>query len=368
VKILHVITGLNTGGAEAVLFSLVSEQRDQSPVVISLTSLGNIGKNLIDTGVPVVALGLKFYNFPLIIYKLYKLIRQHNPTIVQTWLYHADFVGGLSARLARVRFIVWGIRTTELRKDSYLTAILRKVLALLSYSIPHKIIINSERGMERHIRLGYDTSKMTVVPNGFNIQKANVGSNLIDDLKKTLAINSNDFVIGCVGRLSQVKGQDVFIKSAGVILHSFPNIKFLMVGRGLVYDNPDVMSLIKETGSTDNFILLGERPDIPVCLKAMDVFCVPSRSEGFPNTLGEAMLAGLPCVSTDAGDASIIGGEDVCIANVNDFQDLAKKLLEIVNKSDEERQLIGQRLSNRIINEYSLEAMVIRFQDVYDNL
>lgn len=140
------------------------------------------------------------------------------------------------------------------------------------------------------------------------------------------------------------------------------------MGRGLVYDNPDVMSLIEETDYIDNFILLGERPDISVCLKTMDVFCVPSRSEGYPNTLGEAMLAGAPCVSTDAGDASIIGGEDVCIANVNDFQDPAKKLLEIVNKSNEERQSIGQRLSNRIIKEYSLEAMVMGFQDVYDNL
>ena len=97
-------------------------------------------------------------------------------------------------------------------------------------------------------------------------------------------------------------------------------------------------------------------------------FACRPRSEGFPNALGEAMLAGVPCVSTDAGDASILGGIDVPIARVDDPEDLASKLLEMMNNSSKERQLIGQRLSQRIIDEYSLDIMISRFRDFYGTL
>lgn len=367
-KILHVITGLNIGGAETALSNVVLSKKDKSSMVVSLTSLGSLGQNLVDQGFTVVALNLKFYNPLLIIYKLYKLIRHHKPMIVQTWLYHADLIGGLSAKLAGVKFIVWGIRTTELKKGSYMTAIIRKISAWLSYWIPTKIIVVAESAREKHSNLGYDTSKMLVIPNGFNVQDFDVRSELVVDFKNALSIKKNDFIIGCVGRLSQVKGQDVFIKSARIILQSFPNTKFLMVGRGLEGGNQEVTSLFKKNDQLENFILLGERSDVHVCLKAMDIFCVPSRSEGFPNTLGEAMLTGVPCVSTDAGDASILGGTDVPIARVDDPEDLASKLIEMMNNSDKERQLIGQRLTQRIVDEYPLEFMIRRYHNFYETL
>lgn len=100
----------------------------------------------------------------------------------------------------------------------------------------------------------------------------------------------------------------------------------------------------------------------------MDLFCLPSRSEGFPNSLGEAMLAGIPCVSTDAGDASVLGGKSVPIAKVGNHEDLANKLIEILNKSQLEREKIGIHLRQRIINEYSLDKMVCQYQDLYTDL
>ena len=367
-KILHVITGLNVGGAETALSKVVLSKMEKSVMVVSLTSLGVLGQKLVDEGVTVVALNLKFYNSILITYKLYKLIRHHKPEIVQTWLYHADLIGGLSAKLAKVRSIVWGIRTTELKKGSHITAIIRKILALFSYWIPTKIIVVAESARKKHSALGYDTSKMLVIPNGFNVQDFEIQPQLVADFKNEFSIEKNDFIIGCVGRLSQVKGQDVFIKSAGIILQSFPNTKFLMVGRGLENENQELTSLIKKNGQLKNFMLLGERADVPVCLRAMDIFCVPSRSEGFPNTLGEAMLMGVPCVSTDAGDASILGGVDVPISRVDDHKDLSRKLIEMMNKSAEERNSIGHRLAKRIIDEYPTKAMIGSYNAFYESL
>jgi glycosyltransferase involved in cell wall biosynthesis len=100
----------------------------------------------------------------------------------------------------------------------------------------------------------------------------------------------------------------------------------------------------------------------------MDVFCVPSRSEGFPNVLGEAMLLGVPCVSTDAGDASLLGGADVPIARVDDPESLANKLIWMMSKSRQERQQIGQRLTQRILENYSLEVMTSSYKKLYEKL
>tara|TARA_B110000211_G_scaffold234517_1_gene304533 strand:- start:466 stop:1596 length:1131 start_codon:yes stop_codon:yes gene_type:complete len=366
--VLHIITGLKKGGAEKSLYKLLTSHIGNSLVVISLTTLGSVGRQLEKRGFKVIVLNLKLYNFPVVFFKLCRIIRIYKPNIVQTWLYHADLIGGLAAKVAGVRCIVWGIRTTELRKGSYMTAGIRKLSAWLSYWIPVKIVVVAEKAKKKHIRLGYDASKMEVIQNGFNIDSCNVSPELVRVFKEVNSIKDNDIVIGCVGRLSQVKGQDIFIKSAGSVLALLPNVKFLMVGRGLEAASQEVTSLIEKNARLENFILLGERSDVPVCLRAMDVFCLPSRSEGFPNSLGEAMLSGVPCVSTDVGDASVLGGGDVLIARVDDPEDLAKKLILMIKNSEQERKRIGQRLRQKVINEYSMDKMASHYKVLYEEL
>ncbi|MBD3768480.1 MAG: glycosyltransferase, partial [Gammaproteobacteria bacterium] len=334
----------------------------------SLTSKGIIGQQLEEKGFKVFALGLRAYNFPIVLYRLYRLIKLHQPDIVQTWLYHADLLGGLAAKLAGIKHVIWGIRTTELKKGSYITAGIRKLSALLSYWVPSKIVVVAEKAKQKHITIGYDASKMQVIPNGFDVSAFHVSPSDVNSLKQGIGLTQNHLVIGCVGRLSQVKGQDVFIQAAGLVLVGFPEIKFLMVGRGLEGNNESVVSMIRQYANDDNFILLGERSDVPVCLKTMDIFCLPSRSEGFPNALGEAMLAGVPCVSTNVGDASVLGGADVPIAEVDNPEDLANKLISMIKKTQQERYEIGQRLRQRIIDEYSIEKMVSRYNELYSEL
>lgn len=365
-KIMHIITGLNVGGAEVTLKRLLLSDKNNQICIISLTNKGVIGSELDLLGFNVIALGLNKINFLLIFFRLYKSIKIYKPDVVQTWLYHADLLGGLAAKFANINNIVWGIRTTRLTKGSRLTSVIRKLCAWLSYAIPKKIVIVAEASKKRHIEIGYDASKMLVIPNGFKTKS--VDSLKINSLKSELNIQNNDLVIGCVGRFLNIKGQDIFIKAAGKILNSYPNIKFLMVGRGLTIDNKKLDFLINKYAKNNNFILIGEVKNIPVYLKLMDVFCLPSRSEGFPNSLAEAMLAGVPCVATNAGDASILGGGDVPISKIDNPDDLANKLFFMLDKSNEERQLIGLKLKKRVIEKYSIEKMAGSYNSVYTTL
>jgi glycosyltransferase involved in cell wall biosynthesis len=366
-KILHVITGLNVGGAENSLKNLLSSGVFNAKI-ISLTSNGSVGKDIELMGYKVIALNLTPFNILFVLLRLCRIIKGYKPDVVHTWLYHADFLGGLAAKIIGVKSIVWSIRTTELKKGSYVTSGIRKLLALLSDMIPDKVVVVAEKSKKKHIDLGYQASKMVVISNGFEVGKFDVSPDKLARFKKEIGLADDELVVGCVGRLSQVKGQDVFVKATKIVLKVFPHARFLLIGRGLDYSNLNFIHLINNHSNINNFILLGERSDIPTCLKSMDLFCLPSRSEGFPNSLGEAMLAGIPCVSTDAGDASVLGGKNVPIAKVDNHEDLANKLIEILNESQSEREKIGIHLRQRIINEYSLDGMVCQYQDLYTDL
>ena len=175
-KVLHITTGLKVGGAETVLKCLIEfdiANRDDI-VVVSLTSLGVIGKILRAQGVIVHALNMSSspLGFFTALWQLRNLIRQYQPEIVQTWMYHADLLGGLSAYLAGYKNIVWGIHHTSLSfSGSFKTVFIMKVCAVLSRWIPKKIICVADAARQAHIASGYEATRMVVIPNGFNFSQ-----------------------------------------------------------------------------------------------------------------------------------------------------------------------------------------------------
>ncbi len=370
-KIIHIITSLNVGGAEQALKRLLLTIPDaqHNTLVISLKNLGKIGDELQSNGFKVVALNMRsFFTFSVGIIRIYRIIREFKPEIVQTWLYHADLIGGVVAKISGVRCVIWGIRTTELKKGSYLTALIRKALSRLSYVIPTKIVCVAEASRKKHIALGYDASKMVVIGNGFDLSLLQSIPEQIKMLRKEWGFVEGEIVIGVLGRLSQVKGQDLFIKAAGMLARDYPNIRFLMIGKGLEPANHELIAWINATGFMDRFILAGERHDAPICLGAMDVFCLPSRSEGFPNALGEAMVMGLPCVSTDVGDARVLLGDTGLLVQKDDSEALTIGLKQILDMSQDERMALGERAKLRVHSEFTLEQTRKKFEAVYAEL
>src|SRR5690606_5143753 len=144
-KIVHIIIGLNVGGAELMLKRLVLNSNNLENFhheVISLTDLGIVGQDLESAGIRVHTLGMNsLISLPRMYFKLVKLLKIIQPDVVQTWMYHADFLGGIAAKYVGVKKIIWGIRTTDVTKGgSKLTVILRSICAKLSYSVPTNIV------------------------------------------------------------------------------------------------------------------------------------------------------------------------------------------------------------------------------------
>ena len=370
-RVLHIIVGLDVGGAESMLMRLIESNPLNIPetVIISLTSIGVIGESLSMSGVAVYALGMKTpLDVPMTLRRLVILIRSIKPDVVQTWMYHADLLGGLAARIAGIRNVVWGIRTTNICNSPSSTKLVRWFCAKFSSWLPVVIICGAEASKHSHIYAGYDARKMVVVPNGYDFSSLQASASERTTLREQVGINSNEIVVGCLGRFHADKDQENFVRAAGLLAPSFPQLRFLMVGRNLTWDNSLLVDWINQTGFRNRFVLLGERQDVPQCLAAMDIFCLHSRTEGFPNVLAEAMAIGLPCITTDVGDAAMLLSDAGVVVPKEDSAALAKGIESLIDFGHETRSILGLKAKARVEAQFSMERARERFESIYQQM
>jgi glycosyltransferase involved in cell wall biosynthesis len=319
ILIVHIIVGLDAGGAELMLQRLVESQSHRTScrhVVISLTSEGRVGPLLREQGIDVQTLGMKsIFDMPRILWRLRQNLRELRPDIIQTWMYHADFLGGVAARWAGIRNIVWGIRGTAIPQTGWSsTRIVVSLCAWGSHFLPRAIVCCAESARAAHAQLGYDQTKLMVIPNGYKLEDFNRTPALRQQARTAFHLKENALVIGVVGRFDPLKDYENFLRAAGLVAAKYKNnthqkdkqIQFLMVGRGLNSGNKILAKWITENKIDGHCILAGEQHYVQLAYAAMDVFCLSSTKEGFPNVVCEAMAMEVPCVVTDAGDAALI--------------------------------------------------------------
>jgi glycosyltransferase involved in cell wall biosynthesis len=372
-NILHVIVGLNVGGAEMMLKRLVASHSEASSyrhTVVSLTNMGSIGPEIQACGVKVYSLNMRtIFGIPLVLWRLVRLINETCPDIVQTWMYHADLIGGLAARLAGSCRVVWGIRSTAIPQGALsFTYWLVRLCAISSYFIPDRIICCANSAKEAHIKLRYAPHKMTVIPNGYNFSIFDRHLSSRGKARMELGFDVDDMVIGTIGRFDPLKDFHNFVAAAAKLSAKRPNIKYLMVGRNIEWSNSTLRGWIESDGLANNFKLMGAQSDVPYFLSAMDVFCLSSLNEAFPNVVVEAMAMGLPCVVTRAGDAAEILGDDDFAVPVRDSVSLSDALLKMCNLDQDERRKLGEQGAKKVRAEYGIEYIRKKYEAAYDEV
>jgi len=366
--VLHVISGLAVGGAETALYRLIVQFRgsDYEHTVVALTPGGGMIARFVDAGIPVVVLDVR--HAPAAHFaQLVRLIRTLRPDIVQTWLYHADFLGGLAACIAGNRKVIWGVRTTDVDGGcARTTALVRRACASISGWVPHTIVCVAEAALRAHARIGYDTGRMTVVGNGFDLAQLFASETDRCSLRGRCCFGADDIVVGTLGRFNLDKDHANFVAAAGRLAALDARARFLMIGHGLDAANPVLARWIGATGHAERFVLLGERADVAVCLAAMDIFCLSSRTEAFPNVVGEAMAMGLPCVATDVGDVAVLLADTGVVVPKADPDALAHGLADLIARGPVHGRQLGQRARERIRAAYNMRGVRARFESIYD--
>lgn len=366
-SVCHVITGLDIGGAEMMLKRLLEAglQTGARQTVVSLTSLGKIGVQLQAAGIRVYTLGMRSkIALPVALWRLVRILRELKPDVVQTWMYHADLVGGVAARICGIRAVIWGIHCTVVPIGRPLTYLVMKLCAWLSGRVPSVILCVAEAARQNHCRYGYAHRKMRVIPNGFQTDVPVRQSGAVRQQLKTFGLDSQVQVIGCVGRFHADKGQDIFLQAAAKVLSYHANARFVLAGRGCDTTNAELLAQIERLQLNTFVHLLGERDDIPALLTEFDYFCLPSRSEAFPVALGEAMLAALPCVATRVGDCDEMVGDLFPLVNPADADALAQGLISLLNNPASDLELRAKAGRDRIIERYSIAAVAQKYRQL----
>ena len=332
---------------------------------------GPIGEKLRSIGIPVNALGMPRGKVqPRALIQLYKSLKTTQPHLVQTWMYHADLLGGIVAWLAGHRQIIWNIRTStlELGRDKRTTIWTARLCAALSSLIPNKILTCAETAKQVHVRLGYDSSKMEVIANGFNTKRFRASAEARAEVRRELRVGREPLV-GIVGRFHPQKDYYTFVQAAAKLRSQVPGVRFVMCGDGVNWENERLVGWIDEYGIREAVSLLGRREDIPRVMAALDLFVLSSASgEAFPNVVGEAMACKVPCVVTDVGDSRIIVGDTGRVVPPKSPGRLASASAEMINAPEHYRQELGERARRRVTNEFSIEAVASKYIQLYDRV
>lgn len=366
--VFHIITGLDDGGAEAVLYRLCARAVGDRHHVISLMDAGKYGPLLQKLGVRVTCLNMPKGRVTASgFWHLYRLLHQEMPVVVQTWMYHANLLGGVAAWLSGHRNIAWGIHHTELvpGRSPRSTIIVSQICALLSRIIPRRILCCAEQAISIHTLRGYAAERMVFVPNGYDLSAFRPNALSRTAIRSELSLGSRP-LIGFVARYDPLKDHNTLLQALGLLKAAGLQISCLLVGTGLDHENTELKDRIANLGLSDQVHLLGRRNDVPEIMSALDLHVMSSISEAFPNVLAEAMACGTPCVSTDVGDAATIIGDTGWIVPPRNPQALANAIVCALTElplPDWSMRRAAAR--QRIKSKFSIEQMVDSYRAVW---
>jgi glycosyltransferase involved in cell wall biosynthesis len=373
-KILYIISGLSTGGAEMMLYKLLSviNRNVFEPIVLSLTDYGSLGKNIENLKIPVYKMEMKTgLPNPFKLWRFIRLIRKLNPELIQGWMYHANLFSLLAKWVLPNHICLsWNIRHTpdDLKKEKCLTAWVIRLGAKFS-SHPDCIIYNSKVSEQKHKLLGYDNKNKIIIPNGFNCEQFKPFDNAKSKLLLSLGLKKDTLLIGLVARYHIMKDHIGFLYSVERLNNAYPEIHFVLVGEGVDKNNHLLIKLIEDLKITKNVHLLGERIDVAEITAGLDIACSSSSwGESFSNTIGEAMACGVPCVVTDVGDSAWIVGDTGMVVKPGDRKAFTDAMITLIKMSSEERLRLGKLARNRIIKHFSLKQVVKQYEDKYQSL
>ena len=340
--------------------------------VISLTNYGPIAERIESLGVKVTALKIKG---PISLlrgaFRLYLIMKQVRPNITQTWMYHSDLIGGLVAKIFTNSKIIWGIHHTNLvpTENKKTTILAAHINAKLSSHIPDKIVCCSRAALDVHYGIGFDCDKTLYIPNGFDINRYGPSVEAKTSFRADLGLGDDVIVAGMVGRFDPQKDHHNLIKAAARLKNRSIKIVYVLCGKNVDNNNTTLKGWLQEANLTDVFFLLGERRDIPRITAALDISVLPSsHGEAFPLVLGEAMSSCVPCIATNIGDAANIVDETGLVIEPKNPDALADALYEFGKKSNDDREKLGAKARERIIQNFKLENVVKKYEELYLSL
>jgi glycosyltransferase involved in cell wall biosynthesis len=365
-RIALCITDLEVGGAERCLAELAA-RLDQSrfePMVYSLAAPPSDSRRhcvarIEDAGVPIVYLGAtSVWSFWPAVAELRRLLASQRPQLIQTFLFHANVLGRFAGHLAGVRHVVSGLRVAEHGSRWHLwvdRATRRWVDRYVCVSHAVARFAQTEGGL-----IG---SRLVIIPNGIDAQQYPAPPARLEELGVECARG----VVTYVGRLDWQKDVLWLLQAAPRVLAESPGIHLLIVGAGPQAE--ELRQFAGQLGIGSRVHFTGFRTDVPAILAASRLLVLPSRWEGMPNVVLEAMASRLPVVASDVEGVRELLGEatEAQVVRHGDSAGLTAKILRLLDDRELAAEL-GQANRLRAEQTFSIERMVAAYEELWTAL
>jgi glycosyltransferase involved in cell wall biosynthesis len=372
-RIVHVIDGIDVGGAEVVLAGLVEQLQDSGHqnTVIALTGIGALGDRFAVAGAITLALGFPRGRLPLAgTWRLVKAVRRAEADIIQGWMYHGNLAATVARWLAGCRApLAWSIHNT-LVPPVPMRARTRgafRLGAAFSWK-PRAIVYVSAASASQHEQVGFRHERSIVIPNGIDCGLFRPRQDAAGRLRIALGLAPSTSLVGWFARWDPMKGHSTLFNAARRLIDEGFDLHLVLAGSGIDSRNAELGHSLRDAGMVGHVSLLGVCHDMAELVAGLDLFVLPSHSEAFPLALVEAMASAVPCVTTNTGDCAWIVGDGDRVAPPGDPDALAACMRRLLTASSGERARVGAADRNRVVYNFSLSNMTTHYSELYVEL
>jgi glycosyltransferase involved in cell wall biosynthesis len=371
-RVLHIINGLELGGAETLLFRLVTTASEGfEHEVICLGHPAWYSVLLAERGIPVRHLGM---TSGLSVVRglpgLRRLVRESGADVIQSWMYFANVLSGIAAARSGLP-VIWSIHGSTFRHLGGPSRLCAYAGMAGAGHLSSFIIHCSERAARWHAARGYAASPNVVIHNGYD-----ASAFAPDDAKRAatraeLGFRPDEFVVGTVGRWHVEKDVPSLLSAVAAVRTSHPSLRCMLIGPGLDASNAQLMDAVRSHGFGQDVLALGRRADVADLYRALDLHVLSSRSEAFPNVVAESMLSGTPNIVTDVGDAALMVGETGWAVPPGSPQALADAIADAwVEWSSDQQRWQERRAAarRRIAGNFTLERMITGYENIWNKV
>ena len=369
--IAHVIYRLDVGGLENGLVNLINHLSAQrfDHAIVCLKDHTEF-RDRLQVDVPLFALHKREGKDPGLYQRLWSVFRELRPHLVHTRNL-STLEAQLPALLAGVKCRIHGEHGRDIEDVDGMNRRYRMLRKLFRPLVHRYVTVSSDLEHYLQSAIGVPKDKISYICNGVDTRCFYPAQKTRAELPVVGFAPSDSIVIGTVGRMEAVKDQTTlaraFVKLTDQISDGRRRLRLVMIGDGML--RPHVQKILDEAGCTDIAWLPGSRNDVPEILRALNIFVLPSLTEGISNTILEAMASGLPVVATRVGGNGelVVEGDTGYLVPRNDPQAMAEAIGRYIEQP-ELMALHAARARRRAEEEFSIDEMVRRYAALYDDI
>ena len=365
IKVLHLISSSGFFGAERVVIELAeaSQQQGIKSFIGVFRNIRNIhievAEEAWDKGLQTIIFNCRERLDLRVIKALRGFVRFNKIHIIHSHGYKANIYAFFAALFLHVKRVTTCHNWISSNPKMYLYEILDK-LFLKTFD---RVVVVSEAIKSEVLHCGISENKIAVITNGINLDRFG-NKNRIRETRKNFGITEDEKIIGLVSRLTAEKGHVYLLKAAKDIVSEFPRVRFLIIGDGpLRRELEDMVSALQ---LRNKVIFAGLQKDIPDILAAVDIFVLPSLTEGLPMAMLEAMAAGRPLIASRVGAIPKIieNGVNGLLVEPGNSDDLRKAIIELL-RDPKRADMFSKAGLELIANKFSSKRMAEDYKQVY---